>query len=281
MHDRPLALRDLESPSDPAAAAALTAEPPYYRTDGGYRGTAPYFFDLDGCAWADLLRANWQAVRREYEDNVRRGRDHVVDVFNPAGPKVSGWRSVNFQTYLWRYPRARRAFPITVALLDAIPGLTSAFINVLEPRSSIPVHQGDSNTTVRFHLGLDVPGGDCAVRVGPETRRCHNGELLAFCDAHEHASWNATAERRVVLVFDVMLPADQRRLRWICANVLSATGVIWLETRARVLRRAEPLTQPTSTTLPFPAPIRTALRRAAGVAVYLWLPIQRGRALRG
>jgi hypothetical protein len=149
--------------------------------------------------------------------------------------------------------------------------------------SSIPVHQGDCNAIARFHLGLDVPPGDCAVRVGPETRQCHDGGLLAFCDAHEHASWNATGARRVVLVFDVMLPAYQRRLRWICANVLSATGVIWLETRARVLRRAEPLTQPTSTTLPLPGPIRTALRRAAGVLIYLWLPIQRRRArgLRG
>lgn len=262
MHDRPLALRDLESPSDPAAAAAPTVEPPYYRTDGGYRGTAPYFFDLEACAWADLLCHNWQAVRREYEDNVRGGRDHVVDVFNPAGPKVSGWRSVNFQTFLWRYHRARRAFPVTVALLDSIPGLTSAFINVLEPGASIPAHQGDSQAILRCHLGLDVPAGDCGVRVGPETRRCANGMLLAFCDAHEHASWNATSQRRIVLLVDVMRPEYLAQRGSICANVLSATTVIWLEKHLRHQR-------------PLPPWARTFLRRAIGWAFRLWLPIQR------
>lgn len=260
MHDRPLALQDLEAPSAPAAARAV--EPPYYRTDGVYRGTAPYFFDLEGCAWADLLRENWQVVRREYEDNVRRGRDHVVDVFNPAGPTVFGWRSVNFQTYLWRYHRARRAFPATVALLESIPGLTSAFINVLEPGASIPAHQGDSQAIMRCHLGLDVPEGDCGVRVGPETRRCANGALLAFCDAHEHASWNATGERRVVLLVDVMRPEYRARRESICANVLGATTVIWLEKHLRRQR-------------PFPPRARTSLRRAIGWAFRLALPIQR------
>jgi beta-hydroxylase len=251
-------------------APGFDDEPLYYRTDGPYTGNAPRFYDVDQFRWTERLRAQWRAIRDEYEANVRRGTDHVVDVFNPAGPKIAGWRSVNFQTYLWRFHRARRAFPVTVALLDAIPGLTSAFINVLAPGAAIPAHQGDSNAIVRFHLGLDVPSGDCGVRVGPETRQCRNGTLLAFCDAHEHASWNATTERRVVLVFDVMLPRHRRRCRWICANVLSATGVICLETRLSALRRTGRVR--------LPRVLRTALRRAGGLAIALWLPIQRRRS---
>jgi hypothetical protein len=245
-------------------APGLEPEPPYYRTDAPYRGRAPYFYDVERLPGVHRLRENWRTIRSEYEENVRRGTDHVVDVFNPAGPTVRGWRSVNFQTYLWRYHEACRAFPVSLALLEAIPGLTSAFINVLEPNSAIATHQGDSNTTIRCHLGLDVPPGDCGVRVGPETRRSGNGTLLGFCDAHAHASWNATGQRRVVLVFDVMLPEYRDRQRAICANVLAATAVIWLETQLRGLA-------------PVLRPFRSALRRVLGAAFQLWLPIQRRR----
>jgi len=267
---------------DGAVAARLPfadAGPLYYRTDGPYDGHGPCFHDVDSLPWArpwaDRLREGWRAIRREYEANIHRGSDHVVDVFNPAGPKISGWRSVNFQTYLWRFHRARRDFPVTLRLLDSIPGLASAYINVLEPHSAVAAHWGDSNAVVRFHLGLDVPAGDCAIRVGSETRRSGNGRLLGFSDAQEHESWNATGARRVVLVFDVVRPEYRRRQRWICANVLAAIGVVWLEARLGALRGV-----PTAElhrvgrTVPLPQGLRTALRRAIGLAVWFVLPVQ-------
>jgi hypothetical protein len=111
------------------------------------------------------------------------------------------------------------------------------------------------------------------VRVGPETRRCADGALLAFCDAHEHASWNATEARRIVLVFDVMRPEHLARTRWICANVLAATAVIWLEARLGVSRRRLPFeVLQSGKTVPLPYPLRTGLRRALAVPLYLALP---------
>jgi hypothetical protein len=256
----------------------VTSESIYYRTDASYAGNDPRFYDVDRLPWAMSIAESWRTILAEYDDNVRRGTDGVVDVFNPTGPKLPGWRSVNFQTYLWRRARACRAFPRTMALLDAVPGLTSAFINVLEPHTHIPPHQGDSNAIIRCHLGLRVPDGDCAVRVGLETRRCADGALLALCDAHEHASWNATEARRIVLVFDVMRPELLARRRWICANVLAATAVIWLEARLGVSRRRLPFeVLQSGKTVPLPYPLRTGLRRALAVPLYLALP-EPGRA---
>jgi hypothetical protein len=260
MRDPGLAFQDR---SGAGRVRSLLLEPPYYRTDGAYRGRAPYFYDVEQFPSALRVRDAWQAIRAEYEANVRRGADHVKDVFNPTGPKISGWRSVNFQTYLWRYHEARRDFPATVALLDSIPELTSAFINLLEPRSAIPAHDGDSNGIVRFHLGLDVPAGDCGLRVGPETRRCATGQMLAFCDAHDHEAWNATDERRVVLIFDLMLPEFRDREWTICANVLAAAAVVWCETRTGIGR--------------LPIGVRTALRRTLGLGFGFCLPLQRRR----
>lgn len=237
-------------------------EPPYYRTDGPYEGRAPGFWEMDSFPWATRVRDRWQAIRSEFHENVRRGADGVVAVFNPAGAPVRGWKSVNFQTYLWRYHQAWRAYPVTAGILDSIPDLVSAFINVLEPGARIPPHQGDSQAVVRFHLGLDVPEGDCAVRVGTETRRCANGAMLAFSDACEHSSWNATDQPRVVMVFDVLRPEYRAQRLWICANVLGATAVLWLEKHLRATR-------------PFPPSARQALRRAFGAGFLVALPVQR------
>ncbi len=253
----------------------MTTEPLYYRTDPPYAGGAPCFYDVDDQPWAAHLRAHWQTIRDEYEENVRRGTDGVVEVFNPTGPRIVGWRSVNFQTYLWRFPEPWLEFPRTAAVLNAIPGLSSAFINVLEPGASIPPHQGDSNAIMRCHLGLDVPDGDCAVRIGSETRRCADGVMLAFCDAHEHASWNKTDARRVVLVLDVMLPEHRARQRWISANVLAATAVVWLEARLGFFRRPLPLeVRRSGRTRPLPQPLRTALRIGLALPLFVVLAVR-------
>ncbi len=246
-------------PSRPQGGAV---EQPYYRTDGRYEGSAPFFYEIGRFPWARQVEESWKTIRTEYEANLRQGKSQVVDVFNPVGPTIPGWKSVNLQTYRWRYHPAYNSFPKTAALLSTIPGLTSAFINVLEPNSKIPPHQGDSNTIVRFHLGLDVPNGDCGVQVGPETRRCQNGTMIAFCDAHWHSSWNATPESRLVMVFDVMRPEYLGQQRRISANVLGATVVLWLETKLRLRS-------------PLPRPLRSLLRSAIGVAFLLVTPIQR------
>ncbi len=246
-----------------AIHAPTELEAPYYRTDGPYIGNQPHFYDVERFPAALRVRERWRMIRDEYAENVARGTDHVVDVFNPTGPKIPGWRSVNFQTYLWRYHRARRAFPKTVALLESIPNVTSAFINVLEPHSAIHAHGGDSQTVVRFHMGLDVPSGDCGVRVGPERRQCSNGNVLAFCDAHDHEAWNATDQRRVVFIFDVLRPEYASEKWTICGNALAGAAVVWFETRTGIG--------------PLRPRLRTASRRALGAGFALLLPAQRSR----
>ena len=69
-----------------------------------------------------------------------------------------------------------------------------------------------------------------------------------------------------------MRPEYRDQERWICANVLAAVGVIWLEARLRVFRRAGTLEMRKSgRTLPFPRAVRRNLRRALAAGVYLRL----------
>ena len=51
-------------------------------------------------------------------------------------------------------------------------------------------------------------------RVGGDTRKWHEGELLVFDDTVEHEAWNDSDRDRIILIFDVWRPEvtpDERR----------------------------------------------------------------------
>ena len=70
----------------------------------------------------------------------------------------------------------------------------------------IESHRGPTNIRVRCHLGVKVPDGDCAIRVGEEVRRWREGKCLVFDDYFEHEAWNHTDEDRLVLIVDLWHP---------------------------------------------------------------------------
>ena len=48
--------------------------------------------------------------------------------------------------------------------------------------------------------------GDCALRVGGQSRRWREGEPFVFDDTVEHEAWNNTGGTRTVLLFDFLRP---------------------------------------------------------------------------
>jgi aspartate beta-hydroxylase len=80
------------------------------------------------------------------------------------------------------------------------------YVSKLVPQSHIRAHRGPTNIRIRCHLGIQIPQGDCAIRVRDEVRRWREGECLIFDDSLEHESWNHTDESRIVLIVDVWHP---------------------------------------------------------------------------
>jgi aspartyl/asparaginyl beta-hydroxylase (cupin superfamily) len=240
------------------------AEAPYYAIYGDYRGSRPRFYPREECPWLGRVEEAWKEIRAEFEDYHYRWGRPLEENFDPYDLGLSGWKTLNFVTYLRRYHRSCRAFPRTVALLESIPGLTSAFLNKLEPHSHVSPHNGDSNTTYRCHLGLIVPGGveECGLQIGEERRGWQEGEAFAFCDAHRHWVWNDTDRDRVVLVFDVVRPEYAHRRLAICGKVLAAIALTLVRTRVPPLRR-------------LPRPLLRAVHELLGLGFRLWLPLQR------
>ncbi|MBV8945307.1 MAG: aspartyl/asparaginyl beta-hydroxylase domain-containing protein, partial [Solirubrobacterales bacterium] len=125
------------------------------------------------------------------------------------------------------YERGRRhdevcvACPVTTHGIETYPTIRTMagliYVSRLRAETHVAAHRGPTNLRVRCHLAVKVPDGDCALRVGEETRRWEEGKCLVFDDYFEHEAWNHSAADRIVLIVDLWHPA------------LSATEVALLE----------------------------------------------------
>jgi aspartyl/asparaginyl beta-hydroxylase (cupin superfamily) len=170
------------------------------------------FFDPATFPWVRDLEEGFAVIRGEL-DRVLLEPESIPD-FRDLSPGQSaivdgaGWKS--FFLYLTgrRTEAGCLRCPETVAFLEKIPGLESAFFSVLEPGTHLRPHHGPYGGLLRYHLGLVVPAEArlCQLRVGAHVAHWREGGSLVFDDSHEHEAWNRSGERRVVLFVDFARP---------------------------------------------------------------------------
>ena len=51
-------------------------------------------------------------------------------------------------------------------------------------------------------MKLEIPEGDCAIKVGDEVRQWVPGKVVMFDHTVPHETWNLTSKERVLLVID-------------------------------------------------------------------------------
>jgi len=229
-----------------------------------YEGPEPHFFNNAEYSWVKTLEDNWHIIRDEMAPIIS-GRERIeLSSTNP--PYLSdpqAWKNIYFYNFLWKKHRNCGRYPRTYALLRSIPALTFAEFTVLEPHSQVMPHIGETNTTIRGHLGIVIPGTlpHAGIRVGDEERSWEDGKVVLFSDAHRHTVWNRTDGRRFVLVFDVMRPGFAAHKWWMCAQCLSALTIKWSDSKVPLLCR-------------LPRPLLNALHIALSLVWYTYLPLQ-------
>ncbi|MEG3151402.1 aspartyl/asparaginyl beta-hydroxylase domain-containing protein [Sphingomonas sp. ZT3P38] len=178
------------------------------------------YYERDEFAWlpgleaaAPDIRAELLALMREDAPSFMPYVEAVPGRPRPANPLLDdrSWSA----SYLWRggalvEENATRC-PATVAALEQVPipriagRSPMALFSMLRPHTRIQPHHGMLNTRLICHLPLLVPG-DCALRVGNETRAWREGEAVIFDDSIEHEAWNESDSIRVVLLFEIWRP---------------------------------------------------------------------------
>ncbi len=150
--------------------------------------------------FAHELRSSWRSIYEEF-----LSKQNELEAYIETGLYNRGWEVLALWNLPHResLPEATKRFPLTATLLERlVPTHGAVAFSVLAPGTHIRPHTGRAGPYLRCHLGLEVPQGDCGLRVGSETRSWIAGELLVFDDRLEHEAWNRTSQRRVVLLFD-------------------------------------------------------------------------------
>jgi aspartyl/asparaginyl beta-hydroxylase (cupin superfamily)/Flp pilus assembly protein TadD len=80
------------------------------------------------------------------------------------------------------------------------------YASKLNPGTHIKAHRGPTNLRLRCHLGIQIPTGDCGLKVDGETRHWQEGKCLVFDDSLEHEAWNYGSMPRIVLIIDFWHP---------------------------------------------------------------------------
>jgi hypothetical protein len=183
--------------------------------EDGDAGAGRLYPDLPSQPWHDprafplvgYLEARFPAIRDEILalDPTR---------FAPESERIG--RTGDWDV-VFLYERGRRhdeicaACPVTAHGVDTHRTIRThaglIYVSRMRAGTHITAHRGPTNLRLRCHLGITVPGGDCAIRVGDRTEHWQEGRCLVFDDSYDHEAWNHTNEDRIVLIVDLWHPA--------------------------------------------------------------------------
>ena len=198
----------------------------------------PTFYKSDDWELTSFLKANYPKIKEEIEAYYAQNAGEMLSNFTPYDYSEKGWKTLNLYTYGLRYKKNCSRFPILDSVVRQIPGMTMTQIAVLDPGVRIKAHLGDTNSIIRNHLGISIPGTlpDIGLRVG-QTEVCwEEGEVFSFCIVHRHYAWNYTQSYRIALIVDVIHPDFADRVAAVCAESLALIAMKFVATKFKVLK---------------------------------------------
>jgi beta-hydroxylase len=170
------------------------------------------FFNPAEFDWIPRMETRWTAIRDELRA-VLRDRERIPSFHEISPDQVNITNDDKWKTY-WLYAYGRKMpencshCPETTRLIEAVPGIKTAFFSILAMGKHIPEHTGPYAGVLRYHLGLIVPRQKeaCRIRVGSDVAHWEEGQSVVFDDTYPHEVWNDTDEERVVLFIDFARP---------------------------------------------------------------------------
>jgi aspartyl/asparaginyl beta-hydroxylase (cupin superfamily) len=179
---------------------------------GGKR--RPVFFDVASTYPAlSAVTGRYPVIRREFDRLLEEWEAfpeyHQLDKGEAkiAGSTPNRWSIFLLEVLGHRPALNRECCPETCKVLARVPNLIQAFFSILDPRKSIPEHEGPYLGYLRYHLALRVP----TVRppkliVKSQDYVWKEGEAVLFDDSWPHSVVNDSPQMRAVLVIDVRRP---------------------------------------------------------------------------
>lgn len=174
---------------------------------------AEIYFELNAILDLPLRKLNeqtWAGERPNY----------LTSQFDPN----LAWKTYVFKFFGISHIPNRESCPVISELIDKYPWIVTIEFSLLEPHTHIQPHRGYTDRLLRAHLGMIIPEGDAAIKVGEETKGWVNGDWIVFDDSVLHEAWNKTDEKRIVLMLDFEPQQDSELSKKVCEEILSKTN---------------------------------------------------------
>ena len=212
-------------------------------------------FPREDLSWAGPIEDAYTDILWEYEEMIQGAAQ--IEPYVPEGMPGAEWQRLQgtldwgaiYLYYNTQKTNNTDLFPKTLAALEQAPLLRKnnapgeIFFSKLLPGAHIPPHFGLTNTRLTVHLPIIVPDG-CEIRVGDETHRWREAEIVAFDDSFEHEAWHKGEGERVVLIFETHHPDLSARECQAIENVYAGFDE-WVANRAALIGLEEPAPQTT------------------------------------
>jgi aspartyl/asparaginyl beta-hydroxylase (cupin superfamily) len=178
------------------------------------KGAVKWYPGLSRRAWYDPQQF---AVARKLESHFAEIKAEAQNV-QPAYyyeeaeniGRTGSWQVCMFYEQGRRNDLVCEQCPKTAAILDVDSSIRRTagliYLSKMAQHTHIAAHQAGSNVRIRCHLALQIPRGDCAIRVGDQVHRWEEGKCIVFDDTFEHEVWNRTDEERLILLVDLWHP---------------------------------------------------------------------------
>ncbi|MGA0317670.1 MAG: aspartyl/asparaginyl beta-hydroxylase domain-containing protein [Flavobacteriaceae bacterium] len=147
------------------------------------------------------LEAHFDIIKGEYESI----KDKMIDYPEDFLYKNGEWKV--FPIFRWPLPfkteQSEKLTPETLKLVEKyVPNHGSVAFSRLQANTEISPHIGFQGKYLRYHLGIDVPDGDCCLKCENKIYKWENRKSFIFDDRKVHEAWNKTEKDRVILIID-------------------------------------------------------------------------------
>ncbi|GAB4817195.1 hypothetical protein N2152v2_004241 [Parachlorella kessleri] len=209
-----------------------------------HSGAYPWLEAVEAAA-ADIWQ-EFQQVTSDPEGLAARGNSiWVAAARDEALAYGPDWRTLVLQDRgVWE-PVNSKLFPRTSkALKNANAPTLEVFFARQQAGTGIASHTDFVNFVQTSHLGLDIPDGDCWIKVGDHTRKWEHGKIICMSTDFMHETRNNTERDRVVLIMRHFHPEvtalERRAIQFLfdCLDNPSLEGVKAAARKAKELAAA-------------------------------------------
>lgn len=148
----------------------------------------------------DDLENNYAELKKEFYGTVQK--NHYVK-YPLTHLYEFGWNVVGLRCQGLDINSNHKKYPLLSSIVKKYGSICRLVgYSLLESKSIIGIHR-DSQYEMTVHLGITIPKGDCAFRMGDVKVNWEEGKTHFFYSNDPHEAWNVTDEDRIILIFDV------------------------------------------------------------------------------